>query len=144
MKKQHVNYRTIRCGMSINKQYPWLRVTPDVLSWCKCCGYRCGEVKYPYCLDGIDFQSYVKKSSSCLEMQDGNMKLERDHQYYFQIHASSNYSQQIFCFVTSSFVDSVSKLLSLLMKEFIQTWSTGMLLSHSCQHSGGTACCQKF
>ena len=52
---------------------------------CKGCGYECGEVKCPYCLDEIDFQIYVKKISSCLEMQDGNMKLKRDHQYYFQL-----------------------------------------------------------
>ena len=33
MKKQHVNYRTIECGMFINKQYSWLHETPDFLSW---------------------------------------------------------------------------------------------------------------
>ena len=48
MKKQHVNCRTIKCGMFINKQYPWLHATPDFLSWCKCCGYGCGEVKGPF------------------------------------------------------------------------------------------------
>ena len=39
------------------------------LSWCKCCGYSCGEVKCQYCLDGVDFESYTKKGSSCLEVK---------------------------------------------------------------------------
>ena len=109
MKKQHVNYRTIKCGMFINKQYPWLHATPDFLSWCKCCGYGCGEVKCPYFLDGIDFQSYVKKSSSCLEMQDGNMKLKRDHQYYFQVQQQLFTTDLLFCdFIVCGFSEQAA------------------------------------
>ena len=35
MKKKYIGYRTIKCGMFINKQFPWLHATPDFLSWCK-------------------------------------------------------------------------------------------------------------
>ena len=42
-RKKHIGYRTIKCGVFINKQFPWLHATPDFLSWCKCCGYGCGE-----------------------------------------------------------------------------------------------------
>ena len=80
MRKKHTGYRTIKCGMFINKQFPWLHATLDFLSWCKCCGYGCGAVKCPYCLDDVNFESYTKKGSSCLEVKDGKMKLKREHQ----------------------------------------------------------------
>ena len=38
MRKKHIGYRTIKCGVFINKQFPWLDATPDFLSWCKCPG----------------------------------------------------------------------------------------------------------
>ena len=84
MKNKYIGYRTIECGMFINKQFPWLHATPDFLSWCKCCGYGCGEVKCPYCLDGVYLESYTNKGSSCLEVKDGKMKLKREHHYQIQ------------------------------------------------------------
>ena len=38
MRKKRIGYRTIKCGVFINKQFPWLHATPDFLSWCKCPG----------------------------------------------------------------------------------------------------------
>ena len=64
MKDEHINFKTIKCGMFINKEYPWLHAIPDFISWCKCCGYGFGEVKCPYCIDGTDFESYLQKGSS--------------------------------------------------------------------------------
>ena len=45
MNEKHVNFRVVRCGLFINKQYPWLHVSPDFLCSCDCCGKGCGEVK---------------------------------------------------------------------------------------------------
>lgn len=85
MKGKHVNYKIEQCGMFINKQYPWLHATPDFLCSCDCCGKGCGEVKCPYCLKDSDFEVYVKKSSACLRMENGELLLKRDHQYYYQV-----------------------------------------------------------
>ena len=46
MNEKHVNFRVVRCGLFINKQYPWLHAPPDFLCSCDCCG----EVKCPYCI----------------------------------------------------------------------------------------------
>ena len=27
MRKKHIGYRTIKCGMFVNKQFPWLHAT---------------------------------------------------------------------------------------------------------------------
>lgn len=56
-----------KCGTIINKKYPFLHATPDFLCECDCCGQGCGEVKCPFCIEGIDFDSYVQIRASCLE-----------------------------------------------------------------------------
>lgn len=30
MQKQHKNFKVEKCGMFINKNYPWLHATPDL------------------------------------------------------------------------------------------------------------------
>ena len=105
-RKKHIGYRTIKCGMFINKQLPWLYATPDFLSWCKCYGYGCGEIKCPHCLDGVDFESYTNKGSSCLEVKDGKMKLKREHQYYYQVQQQLFTTELPFCdFIVCGFND---------------------------------------
>ena len=66
MKEKHKNFKIVKCGMFINKKYPWLHATPDFLRSCDCCGEGCGEVKCPLCIENCDFESYVSKSLSCL------------------------------------------------------------------------------
>ena len=113
--KKHIGYRTNKCGMFINKQFPWFYATPDFLSWCKCCGYGCGEVKCQHCLDGVDFESYTNKGSSCLEVKDGKMKLKREQQYYYQV--QQQLFQLNFHSVISLYVVSMIRVVHLLMKE---------------------------
>ena len=67
MALKHKNYTTTTCGMFINKEFPWLHATPDFLSSCDCCGSGCGEVKCPYSMEGVNFENYLSKTSSCLE-----------------------------------------------------------------------------
>ena len=91
MNEKHVNFRVVRCGLFIKKQYPWLHASPDFLCSCDCCGEGCGEVKCPYCIENCDFESYVLKPSSCLEKDStGSFIIKKGHQYYYQC------QQQIF------------------------------------------------
>ena len=66
MKENHKHFKVVKCGMFINKKYPWLHATPDFLCFCNSCGEGCAEVKCPFCIDNCDIESYVSKSSSCL------------------------------------------------------------------------------
>ena len=54
MKKAHENFVVTKCGTIINQEFPFLHATPDFLCKCDCCG--CGEVKCPYCIEGLDFE----------------------------------------------------------------------------------------
>ena len=85
MRKSHANFVITKCGTIINKKYQCLHATPDFLSECDCCGQGCGEVKCPYCIDGVDFDSYVQKKSSCLQKTESWFQLKRDHDYYYQV-----------------------------------------------------------
>ena len=84
MRKTHANFVVTKCGTIINKKYQFLHATPDFLCECDCCGQGCGEVKCPYCIDGVDFDSYVQKKSSCLQKNESCFQLKRDHDYYYQ------------------------------------------------------------
>jgi len=74
----------MKSGTTINKKYPFLNATPDFLCECSCCGQGCGEVTCPYCIEGLDFDNYVQKKSSCLEKNGTEFSLKRDHDYYYQ------------------------------------------------------------
>lgn len=73
MKETNVNFAVTKCGTIINKKYPFLHATPDFLCECDCCRQGCGEVKCPFCIEGLDFDSYVQMKSSCLE-KNGSME----------------------------------------------------------------------
>jgi len=34
MKKEHVNFKVVKCGLIINEEYPWLHASPDFLCSC--------------------------------------------------------------------------------------------------------------
>ncbi|PFX31973.1 hypothetical protein AWC38_SpisGene3233 [Stylophora pistillata] len=84
MKETHANFVVTKCGIIINNKYQFLRATPDFLCECDCCGQRCGEVKCPFCIEGLDFDSYVQMKASCLDKHGDEFMLKRDHNYYFQ------------------------------------------------------------
>ena len=85
MSTKHVNFKVEKCGLFINSQHPFLHASPDFLSSCDCCGLGCGEVKCPISIQDCDFDKYALKKSSCLEKVDGNFKLIRSHNYYYQV-----------------------------------------------------------
>ena len=85
MKKSHINFQLTRCGLFINKEYPFLHATPDFLTSCDCCGLGCGEVKCPISIQNGDFEKYVQEKNPCLEKVNGSFKLKREHNYYFQV-----------------------------------------------------------
>ena len=85
MRESHKNFKISKCGLLINKEFPFLHATCDFLCSCDCCGLGCGEVKCPFCIEGCDFENYITKSASCLEKVDDVLQLKRDHTYYYQV-----------------------------------------------------------
>lgn len=107
MEGKHTNFKIVKCGITINEEYPWLHATSDFLCSCDCCGEGCGEVKCPLCIENCDFDSYVLKTSSCLEKDStGNFVLKLDHQYYYQVQQQLFTTKKQYCdFVVCTFGD---------------------------------------
>lgn len=78
MKEQHINFKIVKYGVFINKEYPWIHTTPDFLCSCDCCKEGCGEIKCPLCIENCDFENYV------LEDAAGDFWLKTDHGCYYQ------------------------------------------------------------
>ena len=81
MSMSHKNFEISKCGLLINKEFPFLHATCDFLCSCDCCSLGCGEVKCPFCIEGCDFERYITKTVSCLEKVDDVLQLKRDHTY---------------------------------------------------------------
>lgn len=98
MKTNHVNFKVKECGLVINEDMPWLHATPDIFCECDCCGEGIGEVKCPLCLENCDFESYVKKSNTCLTKDSqGRYTLPHDHPYYYQVQQQLFTTKRPFC-----------------------------------------------
>ena len=97
MKTKQKDFRIKKCGTVINKKYQFLHATPDFYYECSCCGKGCGEVKCPYCIDGLDFDGYVKKRASCLEKNGDCFSLKRDHAYYYQVQQQLHTTGRSYC-----------------------------------------------
>ena len=111
MKQNHVNFKVSRCGTYIDPEHPFLHVTPDFLCECDCCGYGCGEVKCPYCIEGTDFESYCEMKSACLQLDGQKFSLKRDHSYYYQVLQQLHITKRSYCdFVVFAISRNESKL----------------------------------
>ncbi|XP_048586934.1 uncharacterized protein LOC116607025 isoform X1 [Nematostella vectensis] len=101
MKSLHTNFQIKRCGLFINKDFPFIHATPDFLISCDCCGLGCGEVKCPISVTNGNFNEYSLKASSCLENVNGVLKLKKSHNYYYQV------QQQLFTLPDRKYCDFV-------------------------------------
>ena len=101
MALHHLNFEMKRCGMFINKEFPYIHATPDFLVSCDCCGMGCGEVKCPISITNADFGEYSKKASSCLESVNQRLQLKRTHNYFYQV------QQQLFTLPERRYSDFV-------------------------------------
>ncbi|CAH1263009.1 Hypp2612 [Branchiostoma lanceolatum] len=84
----HKNMSTKKCGLVLCDTLPILAATPDAMVQCSCCGLRPLEVKNPYTYRGLSVNKFAEQPDSCLHITtDGQIKLKRDHPYYFQVQA---------------------------------------------------------
>ena len=70
--KMYMAFATVNRQVFIRSIH-FLQATLDFLCECNCCGLGCGKVKCPFCIEGLDFDSYVQMKSSCLEKINQNL-----------------------------------------------------------------------
>lgn len=75
-----------KCGIFFSRSIPYLGCSPDAI----CPGSFVVEVKCPYSIreihpESLDQLTAQQKSSYCLAIKDGVIKLKRSHQYFLQL-----------------------------------------------------------
>ena len=58
MTLHHLNLEVKRCGLFINKEFPYINAMPDFLLSCDYCGLDFGEFKFPISITKADFGEY--------------------------------------------------------------------------------------
>ena len=112
MKSEHENFQVKNCVTYKNKEYPFLHATPNFLCSCDCCGLRCGNVKCSFCIDSLDFESYVLKKSSCLEKIESDLILKKDHDYYNEVQQQLHTTKHNYCnFSVCAFSNNSAKFI---------------------------------
>lgn len=73
-------------GLHLNPKYPFLGASPDGLVCCDCCGTGVLEIKCPFCLTKKSIHEAAEDKSFCLvNNEKGQLQLNKDHQYYYQV-----------------------------------------------------------
>lgn len=90
---RHPNFLIENCGLFLSGEYPYLGATPDGIVDCSCCGRGCMEIKCPFCTK----DQFKNESVSCLEEVDGQLRLKRDSQYYFQVQTQLHVCNLQYC-----------------------------------------------
>lgn len=81
MEELHENFEIRDSGLVINPKYPFLGASPDAVASCHCCGEIVVEIKCPYCRRDKSISDEI----DCLEKIDGQLRLKRCHEYYYQV-----------------------------------------------------------
>ena len=85
MSSRHENFQVRDSGLIISTQHPYLGASPDGIISCDCCGIGVNEIKCPYCKKDKSIDEAVEDKRFCVQSVDGNLKLDRNHTYYYQM-----------------------------------------------------------
>ena len=130
MVKQHDNFTVTKCGTFIDREHPFLHATSDFLCHCDCCVYGCGEVKCPYCIEGLDFDKYCQRKNSCIQSDGEKYSLKRDHAYFYQVQQQLHITKRTYCdFIVFAVSKGASKSFQQRIFPDNEHWVTHCILS---------------
>ena len=93
MKPFHDEMTVQASGLMINTKYPHLGATPDAVVSCNCCGTFVLEVKCPHCSKDKKLCDIDNKSFCLEKIEDGRLRLKRNHAYFYQVQAQLGISE---------------------------------------------------
>ena len=98
-RKKHVNLTVQDSGLLINPQWPFMRVSPDGILSCTCCGKGTLEIKCPYCHRGENLAVAASKDGKfCLQPSlDGSVHHDHSRAYYHQVQIQLFVSDVKYC-----------------------------------------------
>lgn len=81
----HENVIVENCGIYVSEEYPFIGATPDSIISCDCCGKQLVEVKCPFTKKDELLSDMDEKAFFLKKNEDGELKLDSAHEYYFQV-----------------------------------------------------------
>ncbi|XP_055923307.1 uncharacterized protein LOC129953839 [Eupeodes corollae] len=84
-KEQHTQLTIETSGIIIDKEKSYYACSPDGIWRCDCCGEMPVEVKCPFCLKDGDVATFLSSSSCPIIKENGEWRISKQHQYYWQI-----------------------------------------------------------
>lgn len=96
---EHSDMTFDRCGLRLNKLHPFMGARPDGIVSCSCHQKSLVEVKCPYSCSKQSLADYADgKKSFCLRQVDGDLKLDKNHSYYYQIQCQLHICEFQLCY----------------------------------------------
>lgn len=95
----HTDLTLESAGFKISSQHPFIGATPDGYVTCSCCGSGVIEIKCPHCVKdmSLDDAASTIKRFCLIKDSDGNLKLDRDHMYYYQVQMQLFVADKAYC-----------------------------------------------
>ena len=96
--ESHEGVVVCRCGFYISLEHPFVGAPPDALVDCKCCGKGVAEIKCSFrCQDKSFVDVAGEDKTFCLQLSNGTLKLNEDHDYYYQCQIQIVATNRSFC-----------------------------------------------
>ena len=98
MQQTHTNFWFEKFGFIINPWYPYFGASPDGFVGCDCCTTSIVEIKCPFCARFSGVKEQMGNKNFYLSAASGEIKLDENHAYYYQVQMQLALSAQERCF----------------------------------------------
>ena len=121
----HTGFVTKRSGLVINPDFAFMGASPDSVVKCDCCGTGVVEIKCPYKYRNSEMIDYLQLGDNCFSVANGNIELDKSHQYYYQIQALLHVCNVAFCdFVVCTFPGGVPQIFVQRLVKDAEFWNS--------------------
>ena len=99
MNKSHQNLKVCQVGFTISTKTSIFGASPDGSVSCDCCAIGCLEIKCPFRMfdQNLNLEQFSKLKGSYLLKDDKSYKLDREHEYYYQIQLHLYTTEKTYC-----------------------------------------------
>lgn len=95
---QHTELEQYECGLIINPKLPYFAASPDILINCDCHGEGCVVIKFLKVMETAEsFEVLCRGPHHILEKHNDFYKLNKTHEFYYQIQLQINVSELKYC-----------------------------------------------
>jgi len=84
IRSDHSNFRLEETGLVVSTEIAYIGASPDALVRFDCCGEGLAEFKTTWTHTEKNSKEFAEISGTCLKVNEGPIKLVRNHMYYYE------------------------------------------------------------